>query len=75
LRPVGDSNEVMIDFEFDTLGQAQAMLAALRVWWGRVEGTVLANPQSGCAADAARAVVRTPGRPCRRHTRPRSRTG
>jgi hypothetical protein len=46
LRPVGDANYVMIDLEFDTVSQAEALLAALRVTWGRVEGTIMMNPQA-----------------------------
>jgi len=46
LRPVGDVNYVMIDLEFDTVSQAEALLAALRVTWGRVEGTIMMNPQA-----------------------------
>jgi hypothetical protein len=36
----------MIDLEFDTASQAEALLAAMRVVWGRVEGTLVVNPQS-----------------------------
>jgi hypothetical protein len=36
----------MIDLEFDTAGQAEALLAAMRAVWGRVEGTIMMNPQS-----------------------------
>ena len=46
LRPVDDPNYVMIDLEFDTASQAEALLAAMRVVWGRVEGTIMMNPQS-----------------------------
>lgn len=46
LRPVDDPNYVMIDLEFDTAGQAEALLAAMRVVWGRVEGTIMTDPQS-----------------------------
>lgn len=46
LRPIDNPNYVMIDLEFDTLGQAEALLAAMRVVWGRVEGTIMMNPQS-----------------------------
>lgn len=45
LRPVDDTNYVMIDLEFDTASQAEAMLAALRRLWSRVEGTIMMNPQ------------------------------
>jgi len=46
LRPVDDAKYVMIDLEFDTVSQAEALLAALRVTWGRVEGTIMMNPQA-----------------------------
>jgi hypothetical protein len=46
LRPVDDPNYVMIDLEFDTASQAESLLAAMQVIWGRVEGTIIQNPQS-----------------------------
>ena len=46
LRSVDDPNYVMIDLEFDTARQAEALLAAMRVVWGRVEGTIMTNPQA-----------------------------
>jgi hypothetical protein len=46
LRPIDDPNYIMIDLEFDTIGQAEALLAALRTVWGRVEGTIMMNPQA-----------------------------
>ena len=46
LRPADDAKYVMIDLEFDTAGEAESMLAALRVLWGRVEGTVMTNPKT-----------------------------
>ncbi len=46
LRPVDDANYVMIDLEFDTVSQAEALLAAMRVVWGRVEGTIMMNPKA-----------------------------
>jgi hypothetical protein len=46
LRPIDDPNYTMIDLEFDTLSQAEALLAALRVLWNRVEGQVMTNPQA-----------------------------
>jgi hypothetical protein len=36
----------MIDLEFDAAGQAQALLAAMRVVWGRVPETIVMNPQA-----------------------------
>jgi hypothetical protein len=46
LRPLDDEKYVMIDLEFDTVSQAEAVLAALRVLWGRVEGTIMMNAQT-----------------------------
>ena len=46
LRAVDDPNFVMIDLEFDTVQQAEALLAAMRVVWGRVAGTIILNPQA-----------------------------
>jgi len=46
LRAVDDPNHVMIDLEFDTAGQAEALLAALRGTWGRVQGTLMRDPRS-----------------------------
>jgi hypothetical protein len=46
LRPINDANYVMIDLEFDTTSQAEALLAAMRVVWSRVEGKIMMNPQT-----------------------------
>lgn len=46
LRPTADPNYVMIDLEFDTLNQAEAMMDALRELWSRVEGAVMTNPKA-----------------------------
>ena len=45
-RAIDNPNYVMIDLEFDTVAQAEALLAAMRVVWGRVEGTIMMNPQA-----------------------------
>jgi ribosomal protein L35AE/L33A len=44
-RPVDDPKYVMIDLEFDTAQEAEALLAAMRVVWGRVQGSVMSNPK------------------------------
>ncbi len=49
LRAIDDPNFVMIDLEFDTVPQAEALLAAMRVVWGRVEGTIMTNPRARIA--------------------------
>jgi hypothetical protein len=46
LRPTDDPNYVLIDLAFDTANQAEALLAAMRVVWGRVEGTIMTNPKA-----------------------------
>jgi hypothetical protein len=46
LRPIDDADYAMVDLEFDTLGEAEAFLVALRNLWSRVEGTVMTNPQT-----------------------------
>jgi len=46
LRPIDDAKYVMIDLEFVTASQAEALLAAMRVVWGRVEGQIMMNPQA-----------------------------
>lgn len=44
LRAIEDPNYIMIDLEFDTAAEAEALLVAMRVVWGRVKGTVMTNP-------------------------------
>jgi hypothetical protein len=46
LRPVDDPKYVMIDLEFDTVEEAEGLLAAMRVVWGRVVGKVVMDPRS-----------------------------
>ncbi len=46
LRPVDDAHYVMIDLEFDTVHQAEALLAAMRQVWGGVEGKIMTGPQA-----------------------------
>ena len=45
LRAIDDaSGLVMIDLEFDTQGEAEALLEAMRAVWQRVAGTLIRNP-------------------------------
>jgi hypothetical protein len=46
LRPTDDGHQVMIELEFDTADQAEALLAAMRVVWGRVQGKIMMNPRT-----------------------------
>lgn len=45
-RATDNANYVLIDLEFETVSQAEALLAAMRVVWSRVEGTIMMNPQA-----------------------------
>jgi hypothetical protein len=44
LRALDDPNYVMIDLEFDSSSEAEAVHAGLRNMWGRVD--VMENPQA-----------------------------
>ncbi|HEU4784661.1 MAG TPA: hypothetical protein VFS83_15065 [Ktedonobacterales bacterium] len=46
MRPVNDPNFAIIELEFDTAPQAEALLAAMREVWGRVRGTLIQSPQA-----------------------------
>jgi hypothetical protein len=46
LRGLDDPSDVMIDLEFDTMSEAQALLNAMRRVWERVEGKIMWNPQA-----------------------------
>jgi hypothetical protein len=46
LRSIDEPNYVMIDLEFDSKGEAEAQLAAMREVWRRVDGTVMVSPQT-----------------------------
>ena len=41
-----DPNYVMIDLEFDSKAEADALLAAMREVWKQVDGRVMSNPQA-----------------------------
>ena len=45
-RPIDDEKYVLVDLEFDTSAQAEALLAALCAVWGRVEGKVITSPRA-----------------------------
>lgn len=46
LRSVDDPKYVMIDLEFDTRAEAEALLASMRQVWQRIQGQVIFNPQA-----------------------------
>jgi hypothetical protein len=44
-RAIDNPDIAMIDLEFDTLAQAQALLAGVQQVWERVGGTLIHDPQ------------------------------
>lgn len=49
LKDVDDPNYVMIDLEFGTKSEAEALLAAMRKVWNQVEGKVVWKAQTRIA--------------------------
>jgi hypothetical protein len=47
MRAVDDPNQVMIDLEFDSAGEAERMHASLKELWGRVD--VMRDPHARAA--------------------------
>ena len=45
-RSVDDPQHVLIDFEFDTAGHADALLASMRKIWSQVQGKVIFEPRA-----------------------------
>ena len=45
LRPVDNPGYVIIDLEFDSVSQAEMLLAAMQQVWKRVAGTIMHDPQ------------------------------
>lgn len=41
MRPVDNPNYVIVDLSFDTVKEAEALLAALHALWSKVRGTVV----------------------------------
>jgi ribosomal protein L35AE/L33A len=54
LRALDDPNYVLIDLEFDTPAEAEALLAKMRVIWERVQGTIMTNPKARIAETVER---------------------
>ena len=44
-RPVDNQNYTIIDLEFDTRDQAEALLNAMQQVWKRVDGSLINDPQ------------------------------
>jgi hypothetical protein len=49
LRAVDDPNFVVIELEFDSVGDAEALLAAMQTVWGRVQGSLIDSPSTRIA--------------------------
>lgn len=49
LRPINDPNWVMIDLEFDTTSEAEALLDAMRAVWAGPARTIVSDPQARIA--------------------------
>ena len=45
-RDVNNQNYIIIDLQFDTVQQAEALLAAMRNVWKQVDGKIMVNPQA-----------------------------
>jgi hypothetical protein len=45
MRAVDDPNYVLIDLEFDSVGEAEGLLGRMRTVWGRVQGPLIGNPR------------------------------
>jgi hypothetical protein len=46
LRGIDDPSYVMIDLEFDSREEAEALLAGMRQVWSRVQGSVIVEPHA-----------------------------
>lgn len=49
LRATGEPNYVIIELEFDTSAEAEALLASMRAVWGQVQGTLISGPAARIA--------------------------
>jgi hypothetical protein len=45
LRPIDNPNYAIIELEFDSVNEAEGLLAAMHEVWGRVQGTIMENPR------------------------------
>lgn len=45
LRPTDNPNFAIIDLEFDSLSEAESLLAAMQQVWQRASGTIMYDPQ------------------------------
>ena len=45
LRPIDNPNYAIIDLEFDSVHEAEGLLAAMREVWRGVQGTIIESPR------------------------------
>jgi hypothetical protein len=45
LRPIDNPNYAIIDLEFDSVNEAEGLLAAMREVWRGVQGTIIESPR------------------------------
>jgi hypothetical protein len=45
-RPTDDANYAIVELEFDSLSEAEALLASLRELWRDVDGKVMTDPRA-----------------------------
>ena len=45
LRPIDNPNYAIIDLEFDSVNEAEGLLAAMREVWRGVQGTIMESPR------------------------------
>ena len=46
MRSIDDPQHVLIDLEFDTAGEAEALLASMRQIWNQIQGKVIFEPRA-----------------------------
>jgi hypothetical protein len=57
MRSIDDPQQVLIDLEFDTAGQAEALLASMRKIWNQIQGRVIFEPRASIVEVVEDALV------------------
>ena len=57
MRAIDDPDYVLIDLEFDTMSQAEALLAKMRTIWGVAQGTLIGDPRARIVEAVERAEL------------------
>jgi hypothetical protein len=58
-RPIDNPNMAVIDLEFERLSDAESLLASVQQVWGRVNGTLIHDPQWRLAEVVETKVLQT----------------